>query len=57
MLEDSFGLAFSGKYLSVFLTNQGDIETRLSHFIVALKQVLLPVPLDLTPSSTGGTMV
>jgi hypothetical protein len=39
MLEDSFGLAFSGKYLSVFLTNQGDIETRLSHFIVALKQV------------------
>ena len=30
LLEDSFGLAFSGKYLSVFLTNQGDIETRLS---------------------------
>ena len=39
MLEDSFGLAFSGKYLSVFLTNQGDIETRLSHFIMGLKQV------------------
>ena len=39
MLEDSFGLAFSGKYLSVFLTNQGDIETRLTHFIMGLKQV------------------
>ena len=37
MLEDSFGLAFSGKYLSVFLTNQGDIETRLSNFIAGLK--------------------
>jgi hypothetical protein len=39
MLEDSFGLAFSGKYLSVFLTNQGDIETRLTHFIMGLKRV------------------
>ena len=39
MLEDSFGLAFSGKYLSVFLTNQGDIETRLSNFIAGLKEV------------------
>ena len=39
MLEDNFGLAFSGKYLSVFLTNQGDIETRLSNFIVGLKKV------------------
>jgi hypothetical protein len=39
MLEDNFGLAFSGKYLSVFLTNQGDIETRLKNFIVGLKQV------------------
>jgi len=39
MLEDSFGLAFSGKYLSVFLTNQGDIETRLSHFVAGLKKV------------------
>jgi len=39
MLEDSFGLAFSGKYLSVFLTNQGDLETRLSHFIRGLKRV------------------
>jgi hypothetical protein len=39
MLEDNFGLAFSGKYLSVFLTNLGDIETRLRNFTVGLKQV------------------
>ena len=39
LLEDSFGLAFSGKYQSVFLTNQGDIETRLSHFIIGIKRV------------------
>jgi len=39
LLEDSFGLAFSGKYQSVFLTNQGDIETRLSHFLIGVKKV------------------
>ncbi|MFI5340516.1 MAG: PEP/pyruvate-binding domain-containing protein [Candidatus Methylomirabilales bacterium] len=39
MLEDSFGLAFSGKYLSVFLTNQGNLETRLSNFVIGLKKV------------------
>ena len=39
MLEDNFGLAFSGKYQSVFLTNQGNLETRLSHFIMGLKKV------------------
>jgi hypothetical protein len=39
MLEDNFGLAFSGKYLSVFLTNQGDIEIRLSQFVAGLKKV------------------
>jgi hypothetical protein len=39
MLEDNFGLAFSGKYLSVFLTNLGNIETRLRNFIAGLKQV------------------
>ncbi len=43
MLEDSFGLAFSGKYLSIFLTNQGDIETRLSNFIVGLKKVFASI--------------
>jgi hypothetical protein len=39
MLEDNFGLAFSGKYQSVFLCNQGDLETRLSHFLMGLKKV------------------
>jgi hypothetical protein len=39
-LEDSFGLAFSGKYLSVFLANQGDVDTRLAAFIHGVKQVL-----------------
>lgn len=39
LLEDSFGLSFSGKYLSVFLTNQGDLETRLTQFIAGLKRV------------------
>jgi hypothetical protein len=39
MLEDNFGLAFSGKYQSVFLTNQGTLDTRLSDFIVGLKKV------------------
>ena len=39
LLEDNFGLAFSGKYLSVFLTNQGDLESRLSNFIGGLKRV------------------
>ena len=38
-LEDNFGLAFSGKYLSVFLTNQGDLETRLKAFIEGVKRV------------------
>ena len=39
MLEDSFGLAFSGKYTSVFLTNQGSLDARLSRFIIGLKKV------------------
>jgi len=43
MLEDNFGLAFSGKYLSLFLTNQGDIETRLNHFIMGLKKVFASI--------------
>lgn len=43
LLEDSFGLAFSGKYLSLFLTNQGDIETRLTRFIAGLKKVFASI--------------
>lgn len=39
LLEDTFGSAFSGKYDSVFLRNQGDLETRLKEFIWGLKQV------------------
>ena len=39
-LEDSFGLAFSGKYQSIFLANQGDEETRLAAFLRGVKTVL-----------------
>ncbi len=39
LLEDNFGYTFSGKYDSVFLTNQGDLEKRLQEFIWGLKQV------------------
>jgi hypothetical protein len=39
-LEDSFGLAFSGKYKSVFLANRGRSEDRLSAFIRGVKMVL-----------------
>ncbi len=39
LLEDSFGLAFSGKYRSVFLTNQEDAQTRLKKFMDGLKTV------------------
>ncbi len=39
-LEDSFGLAFSGKYKSIFLANQGDMRTRLEAFVSGVKQVL-----------------
>jgi hypothetical protein len=38
-LEDNFGYAFSGKYDSFFVANQGDIHTRLNEFIWGLKQV------------------
>jgi hypothetical protein len=39
-LEDSFGLAFSGKYQSIFLANQGDEDTRLTAFLHGVKTVL-----------------
>jgi len=39
-LEDSFGLAFSGKYQSIFLANQGGEEERLAAFIHGVKTVL-----------------
>jgi hypothetical protein len=39
-LEDSVGLAFSGKYESVFLANQGSLGDRLEAFLVGVKRVL-----------------
>ncbi len=39
-LEDSFGLAFSGKYQSLFLANQGSEEARLEAFTRGVKVVL-----------------
>lgn len=39
LLEDNFGYAFSGKYDSVFLGNQGNMETRLKAFVWGLKRV------------------
>lgn len=41
LLEDNIGYAFSGKYESVFLANQGDIKERLNGFIRGLKRVLM----------------
>ena len=39
-LEDNFGFAFSGKYQSIFLANQGSEEARLEQFIRGVKTVL-----------------
>lgn len=39
-LEDSFGLAFSGKYQSVFLANLGNEDRRLAAFLQGVKTVL-----------------
>jgi pyruvate, water dikinase len=39
LLEDAYGNAFSGKYESVFCTNQGIPEERLSAFIKAVQTV------------------
>jgi hypothetical protein len=39
LLEDNFGFAFSGKYDSVFIANQGDLQTRLNEFMGGLKRV------------------
>jgi len=43
LLEDNFGHAFSGKYDSVFIANQGDLETRLQEFMTGLKRVHMSV--------------
>jgi hypothetical protein len=41
LLEDNFGYAFSGKYDSIFLGNQGDLEIRLKQFVWGLKRVCM----------------
>ncbi|MDR3554832.1 MAG: PEP/pyruvate-binding domain-containing protein [Syntrophobacteraceae bacterium] len=43
LLEDNVGFTFSGKYDSVFIANQGDLDTRTAEFTGALKQVLTSV--------------
>ncbi len=49
LLEDNFKAAFSGKYRSVFLGNQGNLDRRLSHLLTAIGEVfasgLAPDPL------------
>jgi hypothetical protein len=39
LLEDRFGAAFAGKYRSVFLTNQGSLESRLHELLGAIAEV------------------
>jgi hypothetical protein len=39
LLEDRFGAAFAGKYRSVFLTNQGDLDARLGELLGAIAEV------------------
>jgi len=39
LLEDNFGSAFSGKYESIFVANQGRIEDRLEQLLGAIAEV------------------
>jgi hypothetical protein len=39
LLEDNFNYAFSGKYASIFLGNQGPIESRLNQLLGAIAEV------------------
>ncbi len=43
LLEDNIGYAFSGKYESVFVANQGDLESRTAEFVKAYKRVFVSV--------------
>jgi hypothetical protein len=43
LLEDNIGYAFSGKYESVFVANQGDLETRTAELVRAYKRVFVSV--------------
>ncbi len=50
LLEDRYGTAFSGKYASFFLANQGDLEHRLRALLGAIAEVyasvLAPDPIE-----------
>ncbi|RJP31920.1 MAG: pyruvate, phosphate dikinase [Phycisphaerales bacterium] len=50
LLEDRFGTAFSGKYASVFIANQGELESRLRVLLGAIAEVyasaLAPDPIS-----------
>jgi hypothetical protein len=39
LLEDRFGTAFSGKYASIFVANQGSMEKRLKELLGAIAEV------------------
>ncbi len=39
LLEDNFGSAFSGKYQSIYVANQGRIEERLNNLVGAIAEV------------------
>ncbi|MHC4728634.1 MAG: PEP/pyruvate-binding domain-containing protein, partial [Planctomycetota bacterium] len=39
LLEDAFGNAFAGKYISIFLVNQGSPEERCAKFEDAIRQI------------------
>lgn len=43
LLEDRFGTAFSGKYASIFVGNQGNVEQRLSALLGAIAEVYASV--------------
>ena len=43
LLEDRFGTAFYGKYASVFVTNQGDLEQRLQILLGAIAEVFASI--------------
>jgi hypothetical protein len=43
LLEDSFGMAFAGKYLSVFCPNQGSAEENLRDLTAAVRRVYASV--------------
>ncbi len=39
LLEDNFGSAFSGKYQSIYVANQGDLDHRLDELVGAIAEV------------------